>query len=308
MTRWSRDAIDKALDRLYPTERDFRVGFTAAADEDAPPIIEAAAYRALEPAPHWHYISYGLSEWFGVEYTIRLVDPVLEPPTWPFQLLRVLATQTVKTRCPYLHGHSMNLPYAMLEKYSAGVEGFAFYNDEDLGTIDTPAGAVAFVQAVPLQRGEYDLMGMWNAFGVEAELVAAEGDRLWRPGRVSLLDGARGDAIRAAVEREGSSQDADYAELSPAAGEFALDSVGVRVFLKFLRHRIAHERGARVITPDGEIRIEPGAWAYEHAGGHTTVRVPAREARSLADEIERASDGSRVTRPGGLSLIVDRTL
>ncbi|MCA9640555.1 MAG: hypothetical protein KC492_07650, partial [Myxococcales bacterium] len=54
--------IDQALDRLYPTQREYRFGLSAKPGEDEAPLAEIVAYRASTPVPHWHYITYGLSE------------------------------------------------------------------------------------------------------------------------------------------------------------------------------------------------------------------------------------------------------
>lgn len=57
-----RQHIDQALDRLYPTQRDYRFGVSAEPGGDEAPLAEIVAYRASTPVPHWHYITYGLSE------------------------------------------------------------------------------------------------------------------------------------------------------------------------------------------------------------------------------------------------------
>jgi hypothetical protein len=44
-SRGSRAAIDATLDRLYPGQKDFRMGLMAAPGEDKPPLAEVVAYR-----------------------------------------------------------------------------------------------------------------------------------------------------------------------------------------------------------------------------------------------------------------------
>ncbi len=131
----SKSAIDAALDRLYPTTRDLPFGMQPEPGEKEPPLAQVVAYRAKVPVPHWHYVTYGLTELgekvstdatlsgFGVEYTLRLVDESEQPPLWPIHLLRYLAKVTWESSHPYDPGHSMNLPTSMLEEYSKGVEG-----------------------------------------------------------------------------------------------------------------------------------------------------------------------------------------
>jgi hypothetical protein len=41
----------------------------------------------------------------------------------------------------------------MLDGVSKGVEGLAFYEDQDLHSIDTPNGRITFVNVIPLMAG-----------------------------------------------------------------------------------------------------------------------------------------------------------
>ncbi len=204
----SRASIDAALDRAYPNVKEYRFGLQAGPGETEPPLAEVVVYRASKPVPHWHYVTYGLSELgqktstdpklsgFGLEYTLRLVDSSPTPPAWPINLLRWVAAQVWLTRQAYDPLHSMNFANPrMLETVSPGVEGLAFLADESLGTIDTPNGAVQFVDVVPLARGEFELIGRWDVTKLFAEIAGLQKDLLWRPGRKSCLDGPRAAAI-----------------------------------------------------------------------------------------------------------------
>jgi hypothetical protein len=316
----SRSSIDSALDRLYPTETDFRFGLKPGSAGEEPPLAEVVAYRSSKPAPHWHYITYGLTELeektsqdpklsgFGVEYTLRLFDQSDQPPPWPINLLRYLATRTRETREPYDPGHSMNLPSKMLEEVSKGVEGLAFYEDEDLHSIDTPTGHITFVNVIPLMAEEYALIGSWDAHKVAAEIRVLQKDLLWRRDRKSLLKGPRAAAIQAMVEKEGSSQSVDFADVVCDRKQIVLDKVGVLIFEKFLRHRLAHGRDAKIISGQRSTRLEPGKWSFKVSEMSCQIQVPTAEARRLADEISKAADKTVIAREGGLRLLIDRTL
>lgn len=318
-TTGSRSAIDAALDRIYPTERDFRFGLSPKPGETGAPLAEVVVYRASKPSSHWHYITYGLTELeeknssdptlsgFGVEYTLRIVDPSDKPPVWPIQLLRWIAERVWDTGVPYDPAHSMNLPADMLEEVSPGVEGLAFFEDEQLRTLETPTGRITFVNVIPLMAGEYALMGSWDAHKVAAEIRTLQKDLLWRHGRRSCLVGQRGEAIRALVEKEGSSQSVDFYDLPCGPKEIVLDSVGVQVLEKFLRHRLAHGRDAKVVFGDRSTKLTPGKWKFRFENDHCEIHVPANEARALADDISKAADGAVIKRAGGLQIRIDRS-
>ncbi len=313
-----RVSIDAALDKLYPNEKDYRFGLEPAQGEASAPLAEVVVFRAKKPTPHWLYVTYGLTELdsktssdaaisgFGVEYTIRLADDSAEPPRWPINLLRWLAGKVWETRQPYDPGHSMNLPNQMLEKYSAGIEGLAFFEDEQISSINSINGKITFATILPLMQGEYELIGNWDAFKLAKEVIALNGDALWRPGRVSLLKSARANAISERVAKEGSSQSVDFYEIGFTPDEILLDEIGVKIFKKFLVHRVAHGRDAKVLWNEKVVQLEPGDWAYTADQRGCKLRIPPKESGRLAAEIKAATNGSTLTRPGGVRLRVDR--
>ena len=81
---------------------------------------------------------------------------------------------------------------------------------------------------------------------------------LWRYGRKSIFEGENGNAIRASVTKEGSSGSAAFAELLCTQKQVVLGSVGVVIFEKFLRHRLAHGRNPRVISGARLTQLSPG--------------------------------------------------
>jgi hypothetical protein len=306
--------IDAALDRLYPGLRDHRFGLRADPGETEPPLAQIVAYRAPRPVPHWHYITYGLSELgaktsrdpalsgFGVEYTLRLVSDAAEPPPWPMNLLRWTAAAVRRTRQPFDHGHSADLPDGLLARVSPGVEGLGFIKDAELGTLQTPNGAVTFVNVLPLTGREHWLVGAWDFFRFAEVLQAQQGDLLWRIGRTSVLDGPRGAEVLARVQREGSSQSVDFVELAWNERELVLDRYTGKAMVKFLRHRLAHGREAAMVHGERRATLTAGPWRMQPAEKTLALSVPAGEAGALADAIEAAAHGAVVTRGGGVRI------
>jgi suppressor of fused-like protein len=314
-----RHAINDALDRLYPKEHDFRSAVAAKPGEHEAPLAEVVAYRATKPVPHWHYVTYGLSELgaktskdpslsgFGVEYTLRLVDDAKEPPVWPMNLLRWVATRVWETHQPFDPGHSANLPGGMLDTVSPDVEGLGFTTDADLGPLETPNGKVTFVNVVPLAHREWWLVGRWDFDRYLEAVRAAQGDLLWRVGRKSVLDGARGAELLARATREGSSQSIDFADLAWTERAITLDPVGREIMDKFLRYRLAFGRDATIVAGDRKATLAPGDWSMVCSAQTCTMHVPQAQAVALADALAAAPPGGVVTRPGGVRLEIDRT-
>jgi hypothetical protein len=312
-----RAAIHRALDRLYPAEKDYRFGLSANDGELEPPLAEIVVYRASRPMPHWHYITYGLSELgektsedtglsgFGVEYSLRLVDGSEEPPVWPLNLLRYLATLVRETREPMDPKHSMDLPKGLLEEVSPGVEGLGFVKDADLGTIETPNGKVTFVNVLPLAAREWWLLGAWDFDKYLDEVREQQGDLLWRTTRGSVLEGERGKAIEARVRKEGSSQAVDFCEVRWGDEGFVLDDASRSVLVKLLRYRLAFDRDAKIIAGVREVQLSPGkSWKTTCTGSRCELQVPAGEAAAFAQVLEDAKDGAVLEKPGNTTFRV----
>jgi len=314
-----RHHLNQALDRLYPTQRDFRFGLSAEPGEDEAPLAEIVAYRASKPIPHWHYVTYGLSELgakssndpslsgFGVEYTLRLVSDAEQPPVWPMNLLRWIAKRVWQTRTPFDPSHSTNVPEKFLNDVSPGVEGLGFLKDADLGTISTPNGSLTFVNVIPLVHREHWLLGAWDFDKYVEAVRTQQGDLLWRVGRASVLEGERGAALMATVERDGSSQSVDFTDVAWTKREIKLDEVGRIVMIKFLRYRLAYGRDAAIVSGERKLTLSPGDWRMECAEKECRVSVPKDQAATLAGTLGTAKQGAVVTRPGALRFHIEST-
>src|SRR4051794_12147157 len=99
------DAIDAALRPLYGDTEPYHLGTVVKWALGGPdPLDGISVYARTEPVPHWHFISYGMSELYakesgdpdesgwGFEFTFRLArDPAdREPPVWAANLLQNL--------------------------------------------------------------------------------------------------------------------------------------------------------------------------------------------------------------------------
>ena len=219
---WS--AIDAALERIYGDTEPVHWGTVIKWSLGGPdPLDGISVYARSEPVPHWHYVSYGMSELYakesenpdesgwGFEFTFRLVraEEDTEPPVWAANFLQNLARYVFNSGNWFDSGHTMkaNGPIAA-ERPDSAIRAMAFVVDPELGEIATPHGKVRFLQVVGLTMGEYEAARAWAAGGV----VDALGDRI--PLRVTDLDRPSfhddpevAAAIRAGIEREGPASD-----------------------------------------------------------------------------------------------------
>lgn len=170
------DAIDEALERLYGDTEPLHYGTLLAgglsledAEEEA--LDGISAYSRVEPVPHWHIISYGMSELYepveddgsepdlsgwGFEFTFRpLRDPSEdEPPEWALSFVDNLAKYVWSSRRPFAPGHVVDAKGPIAQERRTSLHAAAFTLDAELRTIDTPNGRVTFLQIVGITREE----------------------------------------------------------------------------------------------------------------------------------------------------------
>lgn len=182
------------------------------------PLTGVSAYRASEPVPHWHYVTFGYTDLFGddldqrreagsptddpaafpsgfgIEMTFRLVDPAAADPeatapAWVVGLMQNLARYTFRSHNVIRAGHHLdaNGPIA-LDSGAAltGLSALAFLDDPlHPVTLVTPHGTVDLVGAVGITAEELVAVQTGDTRSVLALLAQSEGaalTRLDRPG------------------------------------------------------------------------------------------------------------------------------
>ena len=196
------DAINAALAPIYGDVEPLHWGTIIRWRMGGPdPLDGTSAYRADGPPPHWHFVSYGLSELYrkesddpersgwGIELTFRVrrAPDDDQPPQWALGLLQNLARYVFETGNVLGVGDHMDLfgPIALEE--STEIRAAAFVLDPQLGRIDTPHGAVAFLQVVGPDHGRIRRgagMGYGSAARADPRARPVDGDRP-RPSLVS---------------------------------------------------------------------------------------------------------------------------
>ena len=215
------DAITAAVERLYPGQEPKHYGTVIKWRLGGPdPLDGVSVWKRMEPVPHWHYLSYGLSELYakesdnagtsgyGFELTFRLAcEPEeveeAEPPAWAINFLQNLARYVFKSGNVFDDGHWMtaNGPIALERETLIRSMGFVF--DPELPAIDTPNGRVSFIQVVGLTEDEERAGKRWDTRRLLDALLPAMPLWVTDLARPSLLDDAE---VRRRVE-EGAARD-----------------------------------------------------------------------------------------------------
>lgn len=147
---------------------------------------------ARQIPPHWHYVSFGLSDLhgdgrvhdlqqqqqqqnsdgvptsgFGFELTFRLQKDASEtsPPTWPAALMQALARYVFQSENILCCGDHVSW-HAPLDGSDSRLQHMLMAEDPQLGSINAPFGKVTFIQIVGVCLEELQASQQWNGLGV----------------------------------------------------------------------------------------------------------------------------------------------
>jgi hypothetical protein len=258
-------AIDAALDRLYPGQADpLHVAACPPARLTPDGQIQGiSAYRGEDPA-HWHLVTYGFSELsaketddpavsgWGFELTMRLPRGKGDdqPPVYVINFLFNLGRYVRRSGNPLGPGHVMDLNGPICVGADTTLRAVAFTTDPQLGRIDTPNGAVVFVQAVGVTLDEYDACGDWHTARVMEILRESNPLLLTDLERRSIFeDPAAAARLAEGIDRDGSQSHGDFvsvvdwvADERTGTATASVGALGVRGLVRKLRSRLLHAR------------------------------------------------------------------
>jgi hypothetical protein len=297
------DAIDAALRSIYGQQEPLHFGTLVRFALGGPdPLDGISAYVNLQPLPHWHLISYGLSELytkssedaemsgFGYEFSMRVARDANEerPPVWAMNLMQNLA------RLPAVHGsyfdewHTIDCNGPICLGADTKLTAVAFTLDPQLGKIQTPHGRLKFLQIVGLTGDELSAKNAWNSQKL-LELMAESNPLLITDlKRPSMLESAQlGEKIRDGIRRDGSSCDMLHIhELSwkkPMLRKAFTLTIGAGVvesFIQVLPARITHGRAFALMSPEATVEFVAspgGACAIEESALKVALSAAAAE-------------------------------
>lgn len=328
------DAIDGALARIYGDAEPMHWGTVIKFRLGGPdPLDGISAYPRTEPVPHWHFVSYGLTELYdkesdnadesgwGFELTFRLVrDPAdTEPPVWVASMLQNLARYVFSTGNWFDDGHHMNIngPIAVSREDSA-IRAIAFTVDPELGAIDTPHGAMKFLQVVGLTLDELDACQRWNPTSVLGLVEPSIPLYVTDVDRGSLVaDPQVAAAVRAGVERDGSSSGvlavttADW-DLDAETGTttIRLGALHAQTIAEMLRGRLGHGNDLVLHAEDTRMWFAPSErWeASEPQPGVLQLGLPAAAVDEVAATLRPQVSRTPIASAPGLTVEIVPTV
>ncbi|WP_067451574.1 suppressor of fused domain protein [Actinomadura macra] len=314
------DAIDAALRPLYGDVKPYHLASVVKWSLGGPdPLDGISIYARTEPVPHWHLISYGMSELYGkqetsdpdesgwgFEFTFRVVrDPAEEtPPIWAANLLQNLGRYVFHSGNWFEPGHhmSVNGPIAA-EREGSDIRAVAFVLDPELAEISTPHGRLKFLQVVGLATEEYEAIRQWNAASFMEALAPYLPLFVTDVDRGSLL--ARPElarTVREGVDRDGSNSGLLYVTTAHwTRGAYGttlrLGALQAPAVAESLRGRLPFGRELLLQTDETLLTFRPSdAFAVEEPeDGVLVVHVPPAALDDLADTL-RPTAGSRPVR------------
>jgi hypothetical protein len=296
------EAIDEALRPLYgSTEPKHYAAVIPYALGGNEPLNGISVYKNSAPRPHWHFVTYGLSELFdketenpaisgyGFELTFRLAcaPDEEEPPAWAMNFLQNLARYVFKTGNVFDVGHHMGLNGPIMLGSDTLIEAILFARDPKLPSIDTPNGSLKFLQVVGITLDELDAVKDWDSEKFLGMMADFQPLLLTGLERRSLLEDARfAEAVRLGAERDGSSMwglfpsqlkwERRGEKLELTVGALIVDQLG-----RMLRGRTLHGRPFMLRSPELAVEVRPGEavrWATEE---HLVVSLTPAAAREL---------------------------
>ncbi|SNT41791.1 Suppressor of fused protein (SUFU) [Actinomadura meyerae] len=320
------DAIDAALRPLYGDTRPYHLGTIHKWSLGGPdPLDGISVYARTEPVPHWHFVSYGMTELYdkksenpdesgwGFEFTFRLArDPAEEtPPVWAANLLQNLGRYVFTSGNWFEAGHHMNVngPIAASREDSE-IRAVTFVRDPELGEISTPHGRVEFLQVVGLALDEYEALRRWNAEAVMGVLAPSLPLFVTDIDRRSLLaDPEIARAVEEGIARDGSSGGMLYVstatwERDGASTTLRLGALQAPAIADSLRGRLPFGRELILRTEDAALAFLPAdAFSVaEPAEGVLEVHVPPAALDDLTAAMPAAAGRTAVAALPGLTV------
>ncbi|XP_064465785.1 suppressor of fused homolog [Ornithodoros turicata] len=181
--------------------------------------------------PHWHYVSYGLSDLygdgrvhevsngatdgpsgFGFELTFRLCKERGEtaPPTWPAAVMQGLAKYVFQSGNVLCDGDHVSW-HCPLDNSESRIEHMLMTEDPQLETVTTPFGKVTYIQIVGVCAEELKAAQQWNGRGFVQLMQRVKGaggpwlvTDMRRGETVFELEPGIAEAVDRGIETEGS--------------------------------------------------------------------------------------------------------
>lgn len=326
-------AIDAALGAVYgdaePALHWATIQRWSAGGRD--PLDGISVYARSDPVPHWHYVSYGLTELYtklnrdphtsgwGFELTARLRrGDETEPPVFMANVLQNLARYVFESGNFLAAGHSMDLFGPIREGSDTSIRAVMFFEDPELRAFHGPYGFVRFLQLLGLTPDERAAIRTWDAHRMRPvlherlPLLVTDLDR-----RSLLTDPEVDRAIVDGRNRDGSSLGAlqistlavrPTRRLPRRPAIVTLPATVVDSLCLVLPLRIGFGRPFTLMSTDVSLNVVPGeSSALTQADGSWTLTVTGEQAEAISAALRPVAGRYAVPGLADVAFQVERT-
>jgi suppressor of fused-like protein len=169
------DFIDEVLKKNYKNTEPLHFGNISPFTERK--LKGISVYDVKGKNPHWHFVTYGLTELYekesdnpeksgyGIELTFRLakLENEDEVPNWAINFLNNLANYIFKTGNVFNEGHYLNTNGPIAANSNTNLKAVVFFRDAELKEVyKTPNGDMKFLQVTGITYDELEAMIAWD--------------------------------------------------------------------------------------------------------------------------------------------------
>ena len=169
------DFIDEIFGKIYKNAEPLHYGNISPFGEKK--LKGISVYDVKGKNPHWHFVTYGLSELYekesdnleksgyGIELTLRLAkeESETEVPNWAVNFLNNLANYIFKTGNVFNEGHYLNTNGPIAANSNTNLKAVVFFRDAELNEVyKSPNGSLKFLQVTGITYDELEAAIAWN--------------------------------------------------------------------------------------------------------------------------------------------------
>ncbi|MDR2879729.1 MAG: suppressor of fused domain protein, partial [Fusobacteriales bacterium] len=316
------DFIDRIFKKIYKNTEPLHYGNISPFGEKK--LKGISVYDVKGENPHWHFVTYGLSELYekesdnleksgyGIELTFRLVkeERETEVPNWAINFLNNLANYIFKTGNVFNEGHYLNTNGSIAVNSNTNLKAVVFFKDAGLNKVyESPNGSLKFLQITGITHDELEAVIAWNTEKVTGLLGL--------PLNITYLNRDSGiteeilEKVELGIETDGSSTGFLYVDKAELEIEFryifrlgALGAVSLRNLLRgvVLKGKVLTLYSKYKITfqMSFENRIEKKEYGYD-------IYFTKETAVEIADKIEPKEDMIILESFEGFDVIIEKS-
>ena len=295
------DAIGAAFEAIYRGQEPLHWGTVISWGLGGKePLDGISAYVRGGDNPHWHFVTYGLSELYakestdpavsgyGIEFTFRLRSKPGEktPPNWALNFLQNVARYVFQTGNAFRAGDYMDLNSPIALDEDTAICAIMLVQAPEVPPIDTPNGRVEFLQIAGITLDELKAIKAWHTR--EFAALAAKHMPLLVTDlrRASLMnDPEFAASVAQGIARDGSSTGLLFADrVAWQAGDgpgnrplhITLGATAAGEAAAVLPGRVPFGRELTLLSSSHAVAFAPGkscSWTYSEGGSASKVRV-----------------------------------